>query len=43
MHYIYETFTSQEEKIIDAQVSKAGELVVRAGYLSSMIAKTNWY
>ena len=41
--YIYEPYTLQELKTTDGQVSKEGELVVKAYYLSLMKSKRKWY
>ena len=41
--YKSDQFILKEDTNIDSQVSKSGELDVRATYLSESKTKTNWY
>ena len=41
--YIYEPYTLQEDQTSYGQVSKAGEILVKAEYLSVIKSETNWY
>ena len=38
-----EAYTLQDNTTIDGQIITAGELVVKAQYISSMQLDTNWY
>ena len=38
-----EAYTLQDNTTIDGQIITAGELVVKAQYISSMKVDTNWY
>ena len=42
-NYLSEPYTLQDNKIVDKQVIKSGEFIVKAEYLSITKASTNWY
>ena len=42
-NYLSEPYTLQDNKIVDKQVIKSGEFIVKAEYLSISKASTNWH
>ena len=38
-----EPYTLQDDKTVDKQVIKAGEIIVKAEYICIMKSNTNWY